>query len=88
MTDSVSSEADQRKSRIAGLFSRAASTYDQVGPRFFTHYGRRLVELAQVSQGGECTRHSQRQRRVPLSCSRASRPDRPRHWDRPCRKYG
>jgi len=51
MTDSVSSEADQRKSRIAGLFSRAASTYDQVGPRFFTHYGRRLVELAQVSQG-------------------------------------
>lgn len=51
MTDNASSEADEQKTRTAGVFSRAASTYDQVGPRFFTHYGRRLVELAQVSQG-------------------------------------
>lgn len=51
MTDSASSEADERKTGTAGVFSRAASTYDQVGPRFFAHYGRRLVELAQVPLG-------------------------------------
>jgi ubiquinone/menaquinone biosynthesis C-methylase UbiE len=53
MTVTASSEADKRKIGTAGVFSRAASTYDQVGPRFFAHYGRRLVELAQVSQGSE-----------------------------------
>jgi len=51
MTDTGSSEADKQKLRTAGVFSRAAPTYGEVGPRFFAQYGRRLVELAQVSQG-------------------------------------
>ena len=42
---------EQMKLGIAGLFSRAASEYDQVGPRFFAHFGRRLVEVAQVAAG-------------------------------------
>lgn len=51
MTVAASSESDKRKVGTAGVFSRGASTYDQVGPRFFSHFGRRLVELAQVSWG-------------------------------------
>jgi len=38
----------QRKQRLAGVFDRAAPTYDRVGPRFFSHFGRRLVELARI----------------------------------------
>lgn len=36
------------KDDVAGLFDRAAPTYGRIGPRFFTHFGRRLVELAQI----------------------------------------
>ena len=42
-------EHDQRKEHIAGFFSRAAGSYDRVGPRFFTYHGQRLVELAQLA---------------------------------------
>jgi len=38
-----------RKEEIAGVFSRAAATYDRVGPRFFAHFGRRLVERARIA---------------------------------------
>lgn len=37
-----------RKERIAGVFGRSAPTYGRIGPPFFTHFGRRLVELAQL----------------------------------------
>src|SRR5258706_499633 len=46
MTDS-----DQKKQAWAGVFSRAAPTYDHVGPAYFAHYGRRLVELARIPVG-------------------------------------
>jgi ubiquinone/menaquinone biosynthesis C-methylase UbiE len=36
---------------IVGVFSRAASTYDAIGPRFFAQLGQRLVEVAQVTSG-------------------------------------
>ena len=36
---------------IAGVFSRAASTFDRFGPRFFSHYGRRLAEVAHIPSG-------------------------------------
>jgi len=36
------------KENVAGLFDRVASTYDRVRPRFCSHCGRRLVELAQI----------------------------------------
>lgn len=32
---------------IARVFDRAAPSYDRMGPRFFTHLGRRLVDVAQ-----------------------------------------
>jgi len=38
----------ETKERIAGVFSRAAATYDRIGPQFFSHFGRRLVELAHI----------------------------------------
>jgi ubiquinone/menaquinone biosynthesis C-methylase UbiE len=41
-----SSEAD-----LVGVFSRAAATYDSIGPRFFTHLGQRLVELSHLTPG-------------------------------------
>ena len=48
---SHASEVEQRKRDTAGVFSRSADTYDSVGPRFFAHFGRRLVEHAQLSRG-------------------------------------
>jgi len=33
------------------MFSRAAPTYDQIGPKFFSHFGQRLVDLARISPG-------------------------------------
>lgn len=39
------------KGYMADLFSRAAPIYDQVGPRFFSHFGRRLVELCKIPKG-------------------------------------
>ena len=40
------SEAVERKQAVAGVFHRASSTYDHVGPGFFAHFGRKLVEHA------------------------------------------
>lgn len=42
-------EREQRKRRIAGMFSRSAPNYDSVGPRFFSHFGQRLVEHARIA---------------------------------------
>src|SRR5512143_551867 len=42
---------DERKQKIAGLFNRAAPTYDRRGPQFFSHIGERLVDLAQIPGG-------------------------------------
>ena len=39
------------KDDVTGIWDRAASTYDRIGPRFFSHFGRRLVELAQIPGG-------------------------------------
>ena len=50
-TDHKSHEIGQNKQAVAGLFGRAASTYDRVGPRFFCHFGRRLVEVARIPKG-------------------------------------
>jgi ubiquinone/menaquinone biosynthesis C-methylase UbiE len=51
MSSDESSDAVQTKREIAGVFGRAAPIYDRVGPRFFSHFGRRLVELAEVPRG-------------------------------------
>jgi len=44
-------EARERKELLAGVFGRAAATYDLVGPSFFVHFGRRLVAVAGVEEG-------------------------------------
>ena len=41
------------KESIARRFDRVAATYGRVGPRFFAHFGRRLVELAQIPAGAD-----------------------------------
>jgi ubiquinone/menaquinone biosynthesis C-methylase UbiE len=53
MDNNESSDVTERKHGVAGIFGRAASTYDQVGPRFFSHFGRRLVTLAQIPSGAK-----------------------------------
>ena len=44
-------DGPEHQDGIVGVFSRAASTYDRIGPRFFAHFGQRLVELAQITPG-------------------------------------
>ena len=39
------------KSEIARMFSRASTTYDHVGPRFFSYFGKKLVEFGAPHQG-------------------------------------
>lgn len=43
----------QSKKRIGGIFGRAAITYDQVGPQFFSHFGRRIVDIAKIPAGSK-----------------------------------
>ncbi len=47
----MTSDPAPTKELIAGVFSRAAPTYDQRGPQYCAHFGRRLVELAAVRPG-------------------------------------
>lgn len=51
MSNDEPSEIAQRKQEVAEVFSRAAPSYDRVGPRFFSYFGRRLVELARLPSG-------------------------------------
>ena len=53
MDNDESPEIAERKQGVAGVFGRAATTYDQVGPRFFSYFGRRLVTLAQIPSGAK-----------------------------------
>ena len=39
------------KERVVGIFNRSAATYDRVGPRFFSHFGQRLADFAQLGAG-------------------------------------
>lgn len=48
-----SSDIEQRKQRLSRIFDGASTTYDHVGPRFFSHFGRRLVEIAQIPSGSK-----------------------------------
>lgn len=45
------SEREAAKQRTAGIFDRVAPTYDRVGPRIFTHFGRALVQAARIAPG-------------------------------------
>lgn len=41
----------QRKQQTSGIYNRAAAAYDQLGPHYFSYFGRRLVDLMQVPVG-------------------------------------
>ncbi len=41
----------EAKRKIAAVYGRAAPTFDRVGPRYFGHFGRRLVERAGLQAG-------------------------------------
>lgn len=47
------SENEQYKELMAGVFSRSSETYGQVGPKFFTYFGKRLVEVADIQAGAK-----------------------------------
>jgi ubiquinone/menaquinone biosynthesis C-methylase UbiE len=51
MEDQKNPKISAQKQETVGVFSRGAATYGQVGPPFFSHFGRRLVELAQIPDG-------------------------------------
>jgi len=53
MSQKKSSEIKQQKRRVSKIFDGAAPTYGQVGPPFFSHFGRRLVEIAGISSGSK-----------------------------------
>jgi len=53
MSHNKASDIEQSKLRVSVIFNGAASTYDHVGPRFFSHFGRRLVEIAQIPRGSK-----------------------------------
>jgi ubiquinone/menaquinone biosynthesis C-methylase UbiE len=42
-------EEQPRQPGIIGVFSRAASTYNRIGPRVFSHFGQRLVDVAHLA---------------------------------------
>jgi len=48
MNHDDSPDAVERKQKVAGVFHRASSTFDHVGPGFFAHFGRRLVVQASL----------------------------------------
>ena len=53
MSLNESDDIAQSKQRIGGIFGRAAPTYEQVGPQFFSHFGKRLVDIAKISPGSK-----------------------------------
>ena len=53
MSQNKSSEINHQKQRVSKIFDGAAPTYDHIGPQFFSHFGRRLVEIAQIPRGSK-----------------------------------
>jgi hypothetical protein len=45
------SNPEDFKAHISGVFSRASSAYDRTGPRFFLHFGKKLVDFARIPPG-------------------------------------
>ncbi len=44
------------KSHVSGIFDRAASNYDAVGPRFLTYFAEQLVTAARLASGANLAR--------------------------------
>lgn len=48
---STESDSQKYKKEIAGVFSRTASTYGQVGPPFFDYFAEKLIDFIDISVG-------------------------------------
>ena len=46
-------KAKAYKAHISGVFSRASTTYDHTGPPFFSYFGERLVQYAELKRGAK-----------------------------------
>lgn len=44
-------KSNEYKEWVAGVFDRTSASYDQIGPRFFTYFGRGLVEFSEIRAG-------------------------------------
>ena len=51
MDDERARREQEKKQRLIAAFGRGAATYDHVGPRIFTYFGERLVDVAQIRPG-------------------------------------
>ena len=49
MTD----EGSRKREESRRVFSEAASTYDRIGPPIFSHFGQRLVDVAEIPLGAK-----------------------------------
>jgi len=49
----MSEAARNDQERVGGVFNRAASTYDRIGPRVVSYFGQRLVDVAQLAPGAQ-----------------------------------
>ena len=49
--NTVEEASGTQQTGIVGVFSRAAATYDRIGPRFFAYFGQRLVAQAHLAPG-------------------------------------
>jgi ubiquinone/menaquinone biosynthesis C-methylase UbiE len=41
------------KEWVAGVFDRASDSYDRTGPKFFTYFGKGLVEYSEIQSGSQ-----------------------------------
>jgi hypothetical protein len=48
MIEKQDAEDEERKRWIAAEFGKNVSSYDRIGPRYFSHFGERLVEIAKL----------------------------------------
>jgi ubiquinone/menaquinone biosynthesis C-methylase UbiE len=49
MTD----KSNEKREESLRVFSQAATTYDRIGPRFFSYFGQRLVNVAELARGDD-----------------------------------
>ncbi len=47
----MSLEMVKRNERLEGVFNRVAANYESIGPKYFTYFGKKLVEYAKVNEG-------------------------------------
>jgi ubiquinone/menaquinone biosynthesis C-methylase UbiE len=49
----MADEGNAKREESLRVFSQAAVTYDRIGPRIFSHFGQRLIDLAEIALGAK-----------------------------------